>query len=204
VDGEIEPREGELLAAAGHDPIAFEAFYRRTVDRVVAFAAARCRSPEDVADLVADTYVAVIASADRYDPQRGEALAWVYGIAANVHAAGRRSERRQARTVAKLSGRRLLDDDDVARLEEMIDAASIASRASKAVRNLPDAQREILELVSAGHEPADAARFLGIAPAAARMRLARARAAVRVELANGEPHAPARLGRRRPPHGGTS
>ena len=39
------------------DPAAFEAFYRRHVDRVIGFAARRLRDPADVADVVASTFV---------------------------------------------------------------------------------------------------------------------------------------------------
>jgi RNA polymerase sigma-70 factor (ECF subfamily) len=172
------------IHAIGTDPAAFEAFYREHVGRVVAFAAARCRSADEVADLVAATFVEVIVSADRYDPGRGEPSAWLLGIASNVLANGRRRAARERDAVRRLQGRRLLDADDHQRLEDMIDAARIGPDLRRAIDALPTAQREVVHLVGAGLSPSDAARELRITPANARMRLARARRAVRRSLAD--------------------
>jgi DNA-directed RNA polymerase specialized sigma24 family protein len=50
---------------------------------------------DPAADLVAEVFLAVIESADRYDPDRGEPIAWVMGIAVNrAAAAGCRRLRR--------------------------------------------------------------------------------------------------------------
>ena len=58
-----ESTDAELMRRAQTDPLALELLYRRHVGRVVAFAARRCREPQDVADLVAATFVSVIESA---------------------------------------------------------------------------------------------------------------------------------------------
>lgn len=42
--------DADLLAALSRDVTAFEAFYRRHVDQVAAFAAKRCATAADVAD----------------------------------------------------------------------------------------------------------------------------------------------------------
>ncbi len=81
--------EEQLLVQAGRDRAAFEEFYRRTVARVVAFAARRCSRPEEVPDLVAAIWLEVIASAHRFDPRRGRAVPWVLGVAAHVTASVR-------------------------------------------------------------------------------------------------------------------
>ena len=90
----------ELLAAIAAGPGAFPEFYRRHVARVTGMGVRRFDSPEDVADFVANVFLEVLGSADRFDPRRGTAVAWLYGVAGNV-AAG--MYRRQART-AKPSG----------------------------------------------------------------------------------------------------
>jgi RNA polymerase sigma factor (sigma-70 family) len=176
--------DASLLRVAGSDPRAFEVFYRRHVGAVVAFAARRCRTPEEAADLVAATFVEVIASAERYDPDRGAPQAWLFGIATNVLAGRRRRERRERVALERLSGRRLLDPDDHARLEEMIDAARAAPVVEDAIGRLPESQREILSLVRAGLSPTDAARELRISAPTARMRLTRARRSLRHALAS--------------------
>ena len=176
-----------LLPKVGTDPRAFEEFYRRHVHEVVAFAAHRCRTPEEAADLVAATFVAVIESAARYEPGRGEPVAWLLGIAANVHAGRRRRERRERAAIVRLSGQRLLDADDHARLEEMIDASRLAPKVAHAVAELPASQREIVELLGEGLAPVEAARILRISPATARMRLTRARRTLHRALSADDP-----------------
>jgi DNA-directed RNA polymerase specialized sigma24 family protein len=85
----------KLLAAIAAGPGAFPEFYRRHVARVTGMGVRRFDSPEDVADFVANVFLEVLGSADRFDPRRGTAVAWLYGVAGNV-AMG--MYRRQART----------------------------------------------------------------------------------------------------------
>lgn len=173
----------ELLAGAGRDRAAFEEFYRRTVPRVVAFAARRCRRAEEVPDLVAAIWLEVIASAERFDPRRGHAVPWLLGVAANVTASDARRQAREREAAERLAGRRMLAEDDVARLERAIDAAALAPEARAAIEELPPGERAVVELVALdGLTPEEAARALGLRPAAARMRLARARRKLRGAL----------------------
>lgn len=175
-----------LLRRARTDPDAFELFYRRHVERIIRFAARRTSSPHEVADIVADTFVAAIDALDRFDPVRGNAVAWLYGIANNVAATRWRAGRRRLALSQRVAGRRLLDDDDVARLEARIDAESQRRELLEGLRGLPDAQRDVLILVHVdGLAPVEAARALGIRPPAARMRLARARRQLRARIEAG-------------------
>jgi RNA polymerase sigma factor (sigma-70 family) len=176
--------EQDLVARLGTDPAAFEEFYRRHVDAVTLFAVRRVGLPDQAADLVAEVFLEVIESAGRYDPDRGEPIAWVMGIAVNLAAAQRRRRASEARAVARISGQRLLDPDDYAELEAQIDAAQEARVLHDAIARLPEGERVLLALVSIdGLTPVQAARTLGIRPAAGRMRLARARRKVRAALA---------------------
>ncbi|MEV0197926.1 sigma-70 family RNA polymerase sigma factor [Nonomuraea sp. NPDC050691] len=76
--------------------------------------------------------------------------------------------------------RRLLDSDDVARLEEQIDAESRARRAFEAMAGLPEGERAVLELVAIDQlTVTEAAQALGIRHGTARVRLHRARRALR-------------------------
>ena len=175
--------ERELVARLGTDPAAFEEFYRRHVDAVTLFAVRRVRLPDQAADLVAEVFLEVVESADRYDPRRGEPIAWVMGIAVNLAAAQRRRRASEARAVARISGQRLLAPDDYAELEAQIDAAHAARALHEAIARLPEGERDLLALVSIdGLTTVQAARVLGIRPAAGRMRLARARRKVRAAL----------------------
>ncbi len=182
-----DQRLDELVPLAGCDPAAFEQLYRRTVGRVTGFAVRRCTTPEDVADLVAATYLAVIGSAHRFDPERGAAVPWLLGIAAHQHARGVRRSCREVAALGRLAGRSLLDQDDYQRLEEQIDAARLAPTLQSAIETLPVGERRVVELTGFdGLTLAAAAAALDIRPATARMRLSRGRRKLRRLLGENE------------------
>jgi len=182
-DGRVTDRE--LLARLSQDPDAFEAFYQRHVDRIIGFAVRRCVRPEDVADLVAAVFLAVIESAPRYDPTRGEPLGWLFAIAANQLRAQRRRDGREQAIARRVSGQRLLTDDEIGQLEARIDAERLAPELREAIARVPAAEREAFELiVGDGLSAAQAAEALGISAVAARVRLSRARGRLRAALAS--------------------
>ncbi len=149
----------ELLARVGRgDAEAFTLFYRRHVDGLVGFAARRCGSAVDAADLVADVFLAVVGSAVRFDASRVSARAWLYGVANHVAAQRGRRARRDRALTQRLAGRRLLDEDDVARLEARIDAERQARELVAAVDALSSRVRAVVLLVDVdGLTPAEAA-----------------------------------------------
>jgi RNA polymerase sigma-70 factor (ECF subfamily) len=180
-----EPTDADLLRRLSGDPAAFEVFYRRHVDRVIGFAARRVRDPADAADLVAATFVTVLTAARSYDPGRGEPGAWLLGITARLIANTRRRAARESAALARIAGRRLIGPSDIERLEERIDAARTSQAVLAALDQLRPRAREALLLVSAGElQPAEAARVLGISPAAFRMRLSAARRALDKAIAS--------------------
>ncbi len=66
--------DADLLGRLAEDPAdaaAFEELYRLHVGPLTRFLAARCASPEDVADAVAQTFLSVLTSAASYDARRG-------------------------------------------------------------------------------------------------------------------------------------
>jgi RNA polymerase sigma factor (sigma-70 family) len=171
-----EMTDQELIARLAEDPVAFGVFYRRHVDRVIDFAARRLRDPADVADLTSNTFVAVLTGARSFDPERGEPIAWLIGIAAKQISNYKRRRLRESAARRRLAGRRHLDADDYTRLEERIDAARASEAMAPSLERLRPKAREALLLVSAdGLTPAQAAEVLGISAAAFRMRLSAAR-----------------------------
>jgi RNA polymerase sigma-70 factor (ECF subfamily) len=175
--------DAELLAALPHDLEAFEVFYRRYVRRVTTFAAGRCSSAEDVADVVAQTFVRLLDVADRYDPTRAEPAAFVFAIAANLARDVHRSDARRRALISKLAGRDLLDAGEIEQVETAIDAARAAGPVHAALDEVPPGEQEMLRLVADGRSPGQAARELGISPAAAWTRLSRARRRLRTHTA---------------------
>lgn len=168
------------LAEIATDPKAFEVFYRRNVEAVTRFLTRRLTDPHTVADLVAEVFLAALDSAGTYRPGLGSELGWLYGIARNTVAAESRRAAREARLAHRIGGRRLLEADDVSRMEERIDAERAARGALRAMAALPESERAVLELVAIDQlSVAEAAAALGIRQGAARVRLCRARQALR-------------------------
>lgn len=163
------------VAAIRSDPRTLERFYRAHVDDVIGYFARRCTSPHDVADLTADTFVAAIDSAHRYDPRRARPIGWLMGIAHHVLLRQIRGRSTERRAVVRLAGRRLLDNTDIQRLEERIDAERRAQRILGDVAALTAKEREIVELVDgAGLTVTEAADALGVPAGVARVRRHRA------------------------------
>ena len=177
--------EADLLARCARDLDALEALYRRYVRRVAAFTAQRCRSAEDVADVVAQTFDRLRRTAGAYDPRRGSVASFVFMVADSEVADHHRRTARHAALVDRLRGRDLLDADDTARIEAAIDAAGSVAALGPALATLPAAENEVLQLVARGYTPAEAADRLAITPNAARVRLSRARARLRAHESGG-------------------
>src|SRR5215472_15998091 len=178
-----QPSDEELLAAVATGPGAFPEFYQRHVARVTAMGVRRFDNPEDVADFVATVFLEVLSSAEGFDPARGRAVAWLYGVGSNVATAMYRQRSRDVQAERRISGRALLDSDDYARVEERIDAAARLRQTYLAMRDLPERDRRLLELVAVdGLSTREAARTLMLTPVAARVRLSRARSRLREAL----------------------
>jgi RNA polymerase sigma-70 factor, ECF subfamily len=174
------PQVSRGRPAGGHAAAEFERLYRAQVDAVTAFFARRSADPQTVADLTADTFVQVIISFGGFDPGRGSARAWVFGIARHVYAAYCEAHRQQRDKVARLAGRRELDADQVGELLDRIDAERAGRRLVTELTALPVLDRLVVELVDiAGLRCKEAASVLGVSPGAVRMRLMRARARLR-------------------------
>jgi RNA polymerase sigma factor (sigma-70 family) len=168
-----QPRDQDATAE-------FERLYRAQVGSVTAFFARRSTDPQTVADLTAETFVRAITAFGTFDPKKGNARAWVFGIAQHVHAAHCEAYNRQQAKVQRLAGRRELDADQVGDLLDRIDAERDGRALVTELATLPALDRAMVELVDiAGLRTKEAAGVLGLSAGAARMRLMRARARLR-------------------------
>lgn len=182
------PPSYEPLTRIGHDPDAFEAFYRDHLEAVQRFVARRVDDPHLAADLTADVFLAAIDGAHTYAADRGPVIAWLYGVGRNTIASEVRRRSRELQAARRISGHRLLDPASLARIEERIDAERESRRLYRALDGLNDDDRRLLELVALdGLSVADAARSLGVKPATARVRLHRSRARLTTTLQRSEP-----------------
>jgi RNA polymerase sigma factor (sigma-70 family) len=166
----------------------FERLYRANIDAVTAYFARRTTDPQLVADLTADTFVTVITSFGSFDPRKGSARAWVFGIARHVYASHCEAYSQQQHKLERLAGRRELDQDQVEELLERIDAERAGRGLIAALAMLPERERAVIELVDvAGLRPKEVATVLGLMPGTVRMRLMRARARLRRQTARDAP-----------------
>ena len=140
-----ERPDWELLTAISeHDQDACAVFYRRHLPRTVAYLMHETRDPELAADLTAEVFASVIASARRYKRQTETAAPWVIGIARNVLANSRRRGRVQDRVRRRLAIEPLeLDDDDLDRTESLADKGT--GRVADLVEALPVGERHAVK-----------------------------------------------------------
>src|SRR6195952_4113585 len=109
-----------LVAAAAGDEGAFEAFYLRPLAAVTGFHLRRTGRREVAFDLTAETFAAVVVACGSFDPERGSATGWLFGIAA--HKLG--DSRRPGRVESSAGARRghepvALEDADLARVDDL-------------------------------------------------------------------------------------
>jgi RNA polymerase sigma factor (sigma-70 family) len=175
---------------AGH-AAEFEALYRANVAAVTAYFARRSADPQTVADLTADTFVQAIMSFATFDPRKGTARAWVFGIARRIYAAHCQAHSQERVRVERVAGRRELAPDVIGELIDRIDAERAGRALVTELTSLPAADRAVVELVDlAGLPPKEAAQVLGVAPGTLRMRLMRARARLRTAASADPAHGP--------------
>src|SRR4051812_33284280 len=180
---DVNTREGSGVGSIAVDADALEVFYREHLETVRRFVARRVADPHLAADLTAEIFLAAIDSASSYRPDRGAPVAWLIGVARNVVAAEFRRQSRDRGVVNRIAGRRLLDADSLARIEERIDAERDARRLYDALAALPRRDRALMELVALdGLSIAEAAAVLGVKPGTARVRLHRSRARIQSQV----------------------
>jgi RNA polymerase sigma-70 factor (ECF subfamily) len=127
----------------GLDATAFIALYDGHAEPLLRYFARRTLDAEVAFDLTAETFGEAFASRARFDPSRGDAVAWLFGIA--HHELGsylrRLSVERRARTRLGIR-EHALSEDDHERIEAMIDFAAVGRQVRSALQTLPSEQRE--------------------------------------------------------------
>jgi RNA polymerase sigma-70 factor (ECF subfamily) len=185
-------REDEaLLTAARREPAAFTAFYRRFERPVLGFFLRATGRPDLAADLTAETFARALESIDNYDPARGRADQWLFGIARNVLGTSYRRGRVDAAARERLGLPTLILDDHA--LEAITRLSAAEGEATLALAQLPEDQKQAIEAhVLDERDYAEIAKDLQCSEAVVRQRVSRGLRALRTRLA-GEPdeHPPA-------------
>ncbi|MBV9047506.1 MAG: sigma-70 family RNA polymerase sigma factor [Solirubrobacterales bacterium] len=160
----------------------FEVVYRSNVGLVAAYFARRCREPQEVADLTSETIVRGAGSFGAFDPRRGSAGAWLFGIAAHVWAGYCAPVAESREAVGRLAGYRALENSEIDELAAKIDAQQSGREFLERCSMLSARERAAIELVDLAElTPKEAAAALGVPRGVLRMRLSRAGARLRKE-----------------------
>lgn len=179
-----ERSDEDLLAATRTEPDAFAVFYRRHVQPLLAYFVRRTRNAELAADLTAETFAAALDGAHRYRPERGPAVAWLYGIARRQlsHALRRGAVEDRARRrlgMAPVS----LTDEALERVEALASADASAELLQEGLKALPADQRDaVLARVLDEQDYAEIARGARTSQAVVRKRVSRGLAGLRARL----------------------
>ena len=145
-----------LTQVAKGDPWAFELLYQRYARPVLGLALRRLGDHGRAEDAVQETFVSVWRSASTYRPERGRATAWLYAVARNAIAD---RARRRGDSLAEAPDA----PSDAAGPEEHAEHSWLAWRVHRALEELPDREREPIELAYWGQlSQSEIAERLGI------------------------------------------
>jgi RNA polymerase sigma factor (sigma-70 family) len=163
----------------------FEDLFRRTRLHLLAYLTRRTRSPEDAADLLAETYLIAWRRFESI-PAGEDARPWLFGVARNL--------------LKKRASRSRGADALVERLALELRAADTSREAPtdgqadavlRALARLGELDREILALTAwEGLTPTEVAAVIGTSPNRVRVRLHRARDKLARELRPAKPPSP--------------
>jgi RNA polymerase sigma-70 factor (ECF subfamily) len=137
---DVKPSDAELLRRVGNgDDGAFETLYRRYSRPVFGLALRRLGDRNRAEDAVQETFTSVWRSASSYRPDRGPGAPWLYAVARNAIVDGARRRSNESRDVPDEPA---ADAGPAERAEQ----GWTAWRVHRAMEELPDPERRVLEL----------------------------------------------------------
>jgi RNA polymerase sigma factor (sigma-70 family) len=168
--------DAELLLGDGY---AFAAFYRRHEDALLRFFLRRTGEPELAADLTAEAFARSLSTRASFNPQLGDAGAWLFGIARHLLAASLERGRVEDNARLRLGMEPLvLGDDSITRIDELGD-----DRALAALETLPAEQHDaVTGRVIDERAYADLATQLQCSQSVVRQRVSRGLRTLRAQL----------------------
>jgi RNA polymerase sigma-70 factor (ECF subfamily) len=174
--------DAELLGLTATSPQAFGVFYDRFEADVLAFLYRATGRADIAADLTAEVFAAALQSVRGFDPGRGSARAWLFGIArhelSDTWRRGRVEDR--ARRTLELEAL-VLSDAALARIEHELRGDS--GHALELLQALPDEQRQAIEgRVLEDRDYAEMADALQCSPSVVRQRVSRGLRTLRARM----------------------
>jgi RNA polymerase sigma-70 factor (ECF subfamily) len=158
VRAEARVTDGSLLQRiADGDSAAFETLYHRFARPLFGLALRMLRDRSRAEDAVQETFTAIWRSAASYKPERGPGAPWLYAVARNAIV-----DRARARGEATFADPPEAVAPD-ASPDDRAESAYVSWRVHRAVQDLPEHEREVLELAYwSGLSQSEVARFLDI------------------------------------------
>lgn len=159
----------------------FAAVYDRYAPMLFRYAARRL-GRDQAEDAVSETFLAAFAEQSRFDPDRGELRAWLFGILTHKISRQHRAETARYRLLAALPPPAPAADA-AERAVEAAWAASTRSVLAAALAELAPADRDVLLLIAwADLSYSEVADVLGVPVGTVRSRLHRTRRILRRDL----------------------
>lgn len=168
--------DGELLVRSSTDPRAFAVLYDRRCEAVLGYCFRRTGCAQTAADLTAEVFAAAFVKRQAFRDTGAPVLAWLYGIASRQIGTFVRRQRVADRYRRRFGLQSLaVSEDDLARIEELVDLAEVRAALDRAVAALPDGLARAVRLrVCDERSYPEIAAELGCSEGAARVRVSRA------------------------------
>ena len=149
--------DGELIRMVGSgDRTAFDALYRRYARPVFGLALRRLGDRGRAEDAVQETFASIWRAAGSYKPERGPGAPWLYAVARNAIVDNGRARRETP----------VEPPDEAADSEtpaEQAESGWVAWRVHRALAELPENERQVIELAYwGGRSQSEIADLLGI------------------------------------------
>ncbi len=173
--------EEALVVAVRAGDASFAVLYRHFERPVIGFFMRATGKPELAADLTAETFASALESIGSYDPAKGRADQWLFGIARNVLGKSYRRGRVEVAARERFGMPKLVLDDHAM---ETIARLTPSDEATLALAELPPEQRHAIEARVIGERDyTEIASELHCSEAVVRKRVSRGLRALRTRLA---------------------
>ena len=156
-------RMGELLqAVANNDRAAFAAFYDATTERALSLVLRITQQIDIAEEVVSDVYLQVWRQADRFDPARGNALAWLTMLCRS-RALDTLRKNNAAPTSSAIPLSEIPEPEAADFPQDLLIAAEQHSAVHSALDKLEPDQRQLLALAYfRGYSHSELAEFTGM------------------------------------------
>lgn len=173
--------ESAIIAAARRDPAEFAPLYEQHAPDIYRYCYVRLGLREAADDLTARVFIRAIERLHQYNPKPGATFrSWLFAIARNMLA----DDWRRRRDIRLLPDQVDMTHDDYPGPEAVAVHRSEMDRLRAALEDLPDRQREIIELRMVGFRTSEIAETLGISLAAVKSAQSRAYRSLRTYLSH--------------------